>query len=439
MTGTYSPELVSLSIVVAIIASYTALDLAGRVASATAKRCWYWLTCGAFAMGAGIFSMHFIGMLAFKLPVPMAYDVPITLLSLLIAIVVSGFALYTVRRAELGAATLTVSATLIGIGISAMHYTGMLAMRMSPPIQYTPALFIASVVIAIVAALAALMIAFHLRFRRSGLAVFARLGAAVVMGFAISGMHYTGMAAANFAPGSVCLAVESSAALASGGLAVAVGVTTLLILVGTLIVSSLDAHFAESLHVANQRLQSVALYDSLTGLPNRTLLHDRLGQAISRAARAGTMCAVMFVDLDGFKSVNDSRGHRVGDVLLQQLAERMTAAVRREDTVARLGGDEFVVVLSELPEKDDALGIARKLVTEVGRPFVIDGISSIVSASVGVSLYPADAVDAAGLIERADAAMYAIKQEGKNGVRFADAGPPLPNGPDSHEPGVQTS
>src|ERR1700741_2382857 len=98
MRGTYSPELVTLSIVVAIIASYTALDLAGRVATAVQKRYWYWLICGAVAMGAGIWSMHFIGMLAFQLPIPMAYDIPITLLSLLIAVLVSGFALYIVNH-----------------------------------------------------------------------------------------------------------------------------------------------------------------------------------------------------------------------------------------------------------------------------------------------------------------------------------------------------
>ena len=423
MQGSYSPELVTLSIVVAIIASYTALDLAGRVASATQKRYWYWLVCGAFAMGAGIWSMHFIGMLAFKLPIPMAFDLPITLLSLMIAVVVSGFALYTVRRSVLNAATLTVSATLMGIGISAMHYTGMLAMRMSPPIHYTPAIFVASVVIAIVASLAALLIAFRLRFNRSGYVIFAKLGAAMVMGCAISGMHYTGMAAANFSPGSVCLAVDSASALASGELAVAVGTITLIILVGTLVVSSLDAHFVESLNLANQQLRSVALYDSLTGLPNRVLMQDRLEHAISRAARASKMCALMFIDLDGFKQVNDSRGHRAGDIVLQQAAQRMAGAIRKEDTVARLGGDEFVVILSGLPGKADAEAVARKLVAEMDRPFDIDGTPMSVSASVGVSLYPADAVDMKGLIARADAAMYAIKQAGKDGVRFADSAP----------------
>ena len=192
---------------------------------------------------------------------------------------------------------------------------------------------------------------------------------------------------------------------------------------GTLVVSSLDAHFAESLHLANQQLRSVALYDSLTGLPNRVLMQDRLEQAINRAAREQKMCALMFIDLDGFKQVNDSRGHRAGDIVLQRTAERMTAAIRKEDTVARLGGDEFVVILAALPAKGDAEAIARKLVTELGRPFDIEGEAVSVSASVGVSLYPADAADVQGLIVRADAAMYAIKQAGKNGVRFADSAP----------------
>lgn len=426
MQGTYSPELVVLSIIVAIIASYTALDLAGRVSAASARRRWYWLIGGAFAMGAGIWSMHFIGMLAFKLPIPMAFDLELTLLSLLIAMLASGIALYTMRKSALNTATLTVSATLIGIGISAMHYTGMLAMRMSPPIEYTPALFIASVVIAIAASLAALLIAFYLRLQRSGVAVLAKLGSAVVMGFAITGMHYTGMAAANFAPGSVCLAADSASGVASGSLAVAVGIATLIILVGTLVVSSLDAHFAESLNIANQHLRSVALYDSLTGLPNRVLMQDRLEQAINRAERSGETCALMFLDLDGFKAVNDTLGHRCGDMLLQQAAQRMSDNVRKGDTVARLGGDEFVVVVLGV-SRENAAAIARKLAAELSRPFEIDSHRADVSASIGVSMYPLDAVDIQGLLAQADAAMYRGKQEGKNAVRFADSSAPVPS------------
>jgi NO-binding membrane sensor protein with MHYT domain len=142
-------------------------------------------------MGTGIWSMHFIGMLAFKLPVPMAYDVPLNTLSWLIAVVVSGIALLVVRRPEMTGGNLSVGAALMGVGIGSMHYTGMAAMQMSPPIVYDPPLFIASIIIAIVASLAALWIAFQLRRKYSGTAILAKLGSALVMGFAITGMHYT--------------------------------------------------------------------------------------------------------------------------------------------------------------------------------------------------------------------------------------------------------
>src|SRR5882672_1602123 len=153
MEGFYDTGLVALSIAIAIIASYTALNLAGRVSAdaLSIRKSWVWLFAGAIAMGTGIWSMHFIGMLAFHLPVPVAYDLSITLLSMFIAIVVSGIALLILRGPMLGVRNLTVGATLMGIGISAMHYTGMIAMQMSPPIRYDALLFVSSVLIAIVA------------------------------------------------------------------------------------------------------------------------------------------------------------------------------------------------------------------------------------------------------------------------------------------------
>src|SRR6185503_86927 len=199
MTGSYSYWLVLLSIIVAIFASYTALDLATRITASKGRSARFWLVGGAFSMGMGIWSMHFIGMLAFSLPIPMGYDIPTTLLSMVIAIVVSGFALYTVSRENLTRANLIIGAILMGIGIASMHYTGMAAMLTSPPIEYDPLLFAASIAVAIGASLAALAIAFTLR-ADSVWMIYAKYFAAVVMGLAITGMHYTGMAAARFAP-----------------------------------------------------------------------------------------------------------------------------------------------------------------------------------------------------------------------------------------------
>jgi diguanylate cyclase len=426
MIGFYDPGLVALSIALAIIASYTALDLAGRVSAnaASVRKSWIWLVAGALSMGTGIWSMHFIGMLAFHLPVPVAYDLPITLLSMLIAVVVSGIALLVLRRPMLGTRNLTIGATLMGIGISAMHYTGMIAMQMSPPIRYDAALFVLSVLIAIVASLAALWIAFQLRKRYSRLAILAKLGSAGVMGLAITGMHYTGMAAAKFAPESVCLAAVNGGIDATE-LAISVGAISMLILSITLVVSALDAHFAAanaklalSLQAANAQLRNIALFDNLTALPNRLLLEDRMQQALVHAERSGKSFALLFVDLDRFKHVNDSYGHPVGDALLQAVARRLTGSLRKGDTVARIGGDEFLVLLEELASPDAAALIGSKILAELALPLRIQGHELEISCSIGISIHPQDGRDIATLVANADTAMYRAKQDGRNAYRF---------------------
>lgn len=426
MEGFYDPGLVALSLAISIIASYTALDLAGRVSANTlsSQKSWIWLFAGAIAMGTGIWSMHFIGMLAFHLPVPVAYNLSITLLSMLIAIVVSGIALLILRRPMLGARNLTLGATLMGIGISAMHYTGMIAMQMSPPIRYDARLFVLSVLIAIVASMAALWIAFQLRRNYSRLAILAKLGSAVVMGLAITGMHYTGMAAAQFAPDSICLAA-SQKGIDNTVLAISIGAIAMFILSITLVISALDAHFATanaklalSLQTANEQLRNIALFDSLTSLPNRLLLEDRMRQALLHADRTNTSFALLFVDLDRFKPVNDSFGHLIGDALLQAVARRLNSLLRKSDTVARIGGDEFMVLLQNLSNPADAAVLGDKVLAELGLPFRIQGHELSISCSIGITLYPQDGADIVTLVANADTAMYKAKQEGRNGYRF---------------------
>jgi signal transduction histidine kinase/CheY-like chemotaxis protein len=206
MLGFYDNRLVIVSVLVAVLASYTALTLADRVSQATSRTGrWWWITGGAFAMGTGIWSMHFIGMLAFRLPIPLGYDFAITLLSWLLPVAVSMLALWQLSRDDVTLGQLGASAVLMGFGIAAMHYVGMAAMQMQPGIIYVPGLVAASIAIAIGAAGAALWIAFKLRRQGPG-AWRLRGAAALLMGAAIAGMHYTGMAAAIFPPNSVCLA-----------------------------------------------------------------------------------------------------------------------------------------------------------------------------------------------------------------------------------------
>jgi diguanylate cyclase len=421
MTGTYSYWQVLLSVLVATLASYTALDLATRITASKGRSATLWLVGGAFSMGTGIWSMHFIGMLAFSLPVPMGYDVPTTLLSMAIAIVVSGFALYMVSRDTLARKNLLWGGVLMGIGIASMHYTGMAAMETSPPIRYDPTLFAASIAIAISASLAALWIAFTLR-TDSVWMIYAKYAAAVIMGAAISGMHYTGMAAANFAADTICL---TGPLVDNSWMTGTIALVTFMVLSATRVLSVFDARMAsstarmaKSLKQANADLKHMVLHDTLTQLPNRLLLEDRIGQAIGESRRAGTRCALLFVDLDRFKVMNDSFGHFVGDELLRAVAGRLRAAMREEDTVSRLGGDEFVVLLRHVQDGADAAMVARKLVELVSAPLRLEGHELSVTPSVGIALFPDHGGTAQALITNADAAMYQVKKSGRNGFQL---------------------
>ena len=421
MIGTYNYGLVVISVLVAILASYTALDLATRITASRGKSARMWLVGGAFSMGIGIWSMHFLGMLAFSLPIPLGYDVAITLLSMLIAVVVSGFALHIVSQPSLGARKLGIAGVVMGLGICSMHYTGMWAMETHPLATYDPLLFAASVAIAIAAALAALWIAFTLRTGPEWTR-YAKLGSAVIMGFAITGMHYTGMAAAHFSPDTICV----SGPLADNSwMAGTLTGTTLIILMVTLVLSVIDARMtsrtasmAASLQIANDELQRLALHDPLTKLPNRVLLEDRIEQAIAHAQRSHAKCAVLFVDLDRFKVVNDSLGHFVGDELLRGVAARLQGLVRGEDTVSRLGGDEFVMLLREVEGDENALEVAGKALSALREPFRVHQQELYVTPSIGIAVYPAHGNTAQMLITRADAAMYNVKKGGRNDARI---------------------
>ena len=423
MEGSYNPWLVLASLLVAMLASYTALDMAGRVVAARGRAAFWWLACGSFAMGVGIWSMHFVGMLAFTLPVPMAYDPAITALSLLIAIASSAFALHTVCRDHLSWPRLCAGALLMGAGVCAMHYTGMAAMRMMPPIHYIPSLFILSCVIAVVASGAALWMAFRLR---SGTVRDRKLraGAAVLMGIAIAGMHYTGMAAAQFPAGSMCTMAQGGSS--SQWLAPMVIVCALAVLSIALIASLLDmrmeartALLTSSLADANRELQFLTLHDNLTKLPNHNLLDDRLEQEIQRARREKTNFAVFFLDMDGFKQINDAFGRQFGDRLLVEVSIRMQAVIRARDTLAHISGDEFVLVAAA-SDAADAASLAEKLVTTIHDPIDIESHECRVSASLGIALYENSNMDRHELLKNAEAAMYHAKSLGRDGYCFFD-------------------
>jgi diguanylate cyclase (GGDEF)-like protein len=165
---------------------------------------------------------------------------------------------------------------------------------------------------------------------------------------------------------------------------------------------------------AAARIERIAYHDALTGLPNRQLFLNQMGMALHHARRSATMVAVLFLDLDRFKIINDSLGHAAGDVLLQTVAERIRSAIRAEDSVTRLGGDEFAVLAANCLSMDDAILLAERIIASVKRPIVIEGHEVFVTTSLGVSLYPGDASDAEELLKAADTAMYRAKSQGRD-------------------------
>jgi len=318
MHATYNSWLVVLSVLVAMVVAYTALKLADRVAAAAGSGGRYWLLGGAAAMGIGIWSMHFVGMLAFSVPIPLRYNVFTTLASLAIAIFTSGFALAIASRRDLSLRRLAVSAVVMGAGICAMHYTGMAAIQIMPVITYDPLLVLTSIAIAVTASFAALWLAFKLRSGQSRLIKLARIGAAVVMGLAISGMHYTAMAACMLAPGSFSW---GGAAFDNGWLALTIGLIAVGLLAITLITAVYDAHLESQTRRDAVRLAQL----------NTDLQHGKNLLALATRA-AGIVCWEFDVPTGTtLWTENEIESLRLAGVDIQKRPDALIAMIHPED------------------------------------------------------------------------------------------------------------
>ncbi len=259
LIGSYNYALVALSVLIAMFASYAALDLAGRVTAAGGWTRAVWLLGGAGAMGTGIWSMHYIGMLAFILPVPVAYHGPTVLLSLSAAILASVIALYVVSRQKMGASRAVAGSVLMGAGIASMHYIGMAAMRLPAICRFNSFLVVLSVVFAVLISLAALWITFHFRDENTGIGR-EKLAGAVVMGAAIPVMHYTGMAAASFTPSGMPVDLSHAVSISALGTA-GIAAVTFTVLGLALLTSWVDRRFAvQTLELQEKKLQRSEAY-----------------------------------------------------------------------------------------------------------------------------------------------------------------------------------
>jgi diguanylate cyclase (GGDEF)-like protein/PAS domain S-box-containing protein len=699
-------SLVILSVLVAMIGSLTALTHAQRMRESSGRPAMWWMIVGSLTLGNAIWSMHFIGMLAFHLPIPLSYDLSLTLLSVIPAIASSLLAFIVLRNTHISLPRLLISGLVMGAGISVMHYTGMGALRMSPPINYDPPVFILSVVIAVVASWGALLMMYqgeHIKLKPLPRFVFG----ALVMGLAISGMHYTAMLGVRIQPDSLCLSAASS--LEPNMLVLLVSLVSLFWFGGGILATLFDQRMArqneralaklaklheetqlraqqqaeemtqslrdshetlqrvlnsiaegicgvdtkgfctfinpagvsmlgyahadeivgkhihtlahhshpdgtpypahechmyqafierrdvrvadevfwrkdgtsfpveywshpiindnvvhgavatflditERLHAekalahselkfrtlynatsdavmlldkrgffdcntatletfgcatqaefcskhpadlsppqqpdgtdslvlsnrhitkametgsdrfewvhrradngsdffaevllsameldgkpvlqatvrdisarkqSEQQIHQLAFFDALTQLPNRRLLMDRLRQAFAVSARNEQHGAIMFLDLDHFKTLNDTKGHEIGDLLLIEVAARLLSCVRDGDTVARLGGDEFVVVLETLGVKEheaatQAERVAEKIQVALSQPYQLKERTHHTTSSIGVVMFKGHGDSVEDLLKYADIAMYQAKTAGRNAIRFYD-------------------
>ncbi|WP_051711143.1 MHYT domain-containing protein [Andreprevotia chitinilytica] len=400
MHSSYDFLLVFVSYVVASLASYTALDLAGRITASEARRARDWLIGGSIAMGTGIWSMHFTGMMAFELPIAVTYNVAMTALSWVAAVAVSALALHFASQSTLGARSVTLGAVLMGIGICVMHYTGMAAMQVSPGINYDFTLVGASALIAVSASAVALIIAFKLREHDSGKLSKARFLAALVMGVAIAGMHYTGMAAANFDTNTIC-SVRSGLSGNWGGLPLA-GITAVM-LMGTLMLSRADAE-ARAREAAKLRAQAEAerlyrmTYEDLeTGLPNRTMLRDLLNRLVTSEDATQRRFSVGVIDLHGVDELVKKLRVDTQAVVLTAVAKRIGGLLREGDTLVRWGHHSFAVLSYSHPSANDLISALQGVMRQ---PTVIDGRACQIGTDVGAAEYPADGLSPHSLMTR---------------------------------------
>ncbi len=581
----YNPWLLAMSVTIAVMASFTALDIAGRLHAAIGRVRYFWLLGGGFAMGIGIWSMHFVGMIAMHTDQAVTYEIKMTLLSILPALVASGFALYMIARGEMTPRMLGLSGVLMASGIGAMHYIGMAAVQIDPPFRYDPTFFVLSILVAIAASVSALWIGFQQHSGNSlGESITRKIGSALLMGLAIAGMHYTGMSATHVIPAS-----GSDMAALTGldpqYIAVFVGIATFIMLLIAYMVAFYDARIAairgelaKHLSIANEQLQTRATalatemtaeirageqalrtekqraqttlaaiadavivvdadakirylnlaaerllavtaaavsgkrfdsvvsvksdgdssegehpvtlclregrrtifpstamlavtksadiaiagtvapfineienrhtsdattvptgavivladvserrrmedtlrwqahHDQLTLLPNRRAFEEKLAAATHSARNTNSQYALLMLDLDQFKLVNDVAGHAAGDQMLCAVAAILQQHTRDNDMVARLGGDEFCVLLPNCPQPD-ATRIAENLREEIAHYRLHVGDHRFqCTASVGQVAIIDGSQSAAQLMMAVDSACYLAKEGGRNRI-----------------------
>lgn len=363
-----------------------------------------WNFQAAVAAGSSVWCTHFVAMLAYEVPVPITFDPILTIVSLAIAI--AGFGVGFTVASNSKRFMPQAGGVIVGLTVPVMHYTGMAAYHVDGLVTWDAAYVAASIAVCVAISIGALSAATQRRLPHN---LHIAIGLLVL---AIVSLHFTGMAAVTVAPlmsdnVGTNPAIFETMAIAIAGVA--------LFIVGTGVASSLIDTRSRNENVI--RLQQLALYDTLTGLPNRTNFSDRVDADITNAASAGRKLAVVGIDLNRFKEINDLRGHTAGDQALKIVAQRVTRMLKDGEFAARIGGDEFGA-LKSFADQNDLHDFVSRLEKALFEPIQIDDFRSGAGASIGVAIFPDDGTTRQALVGNADLAMYRAKADLTKAVCF---------------------
>ena len=381
---------VLLAAVICVIGSHLALRLFARVRRSDGARRIHWLFLGGLVAGGSIWTTHFAAMLGYNLPISRAFEPTLTILSLLLAIGLTSLSFWVAGVAQ-RTFMVEFGGALLGVGIAVMHYTGMAAYQVAGYVTWDLNLVIWSVMLgAFFGALALNRVARPVTKYCTYIGTFFLI-------LAICSMHFTAMGAATIVPLGEAAPIPAQA-LSDTVMVAGVVVVILLIMATAGSAYMIDMHTAQE---ASEKYRELAHHDALTGLPNRARLTEHLVAELNRKSAKNTRIAVLAIDLDRFKDVNDVHGHGAGDAVLREIAERLTDGLRAGEFVARVGGDELVAIKSDITTRGEAQGFANRI-----RELIVQGVAwqeqlLSVGCSVGVAVFPDDGANGPVLLARA--------------------------------------
>jgi len=397
-----------LALAVGTLASYVALDLARRVRVVRTRSGGLWLFGAAAALSLGIWSSQIIGIAAEPLAFPLGYDGADSLTAWAVSLAVGLVGLGAVSGKIATHVRVGLGAVALGTGVVAAHVLSFNALGLQPGVDWQMLSLVAAVSGACGGCMLALGAFFRAGNRSKPPTVPWQMTAALVLGatLVVSQQLVAGAAGLGTQTGSL-----HADRIGSTTLALFASVGSILLLVVGLILSILEARLRRSLRRAESELQRRSFRDGLTQLPNRLMFEGTLAQAVQQADASGERMAMLFIDLDGFKPVNESLGHHMGDLMLREIAARLKRFARPDDRVAHLGGDEFLMLIRGNPSEEDAVTFAERMQGQIGEPCKMNGREAAVSSSVGIAMYPEHGA-MQDLIAHAEAAMRAAKSGG---------------------------